>query len=51
MPLEQLQQLLHDSGNTVARMSNDHRFGRQLHVRTPDGMLIKINHVEPDLLV
>jgi predicted enzyme related to lactoylglutathione lyase len=51
MPLDELQRLLHASGSTVARMSTDRTFGRQLHVKTPDGMLIKINHVEPDLLV
>lgn len=51
MPLEDLQRLLYDSGSTVARVSTDRTFGKQLHVKTPDGMLIKINHVEPDLLV
>jgi catechol 2,3-dioxygenase-like lactoylglutathione lyase family enzyme len=43
-PIEQLQREL-----PGARLATDRDFGRQLQVRSPDGLLIKINQREPDL--
>jgi hypothetical protein len=51
MPLDQLEAQLRTTDVIVAQVTTDQSFGRQLQVRTPDGMLIKINEVEPDLLV
>ncbi len=33
----------------IAQPVTDEGFGRQLQVRSPDGLLIKINQLEPDL--
>jgi hypothetical protein len=51
MPLEQLEEQLRESDLAVARITNDLAFGRQLQIRSPDGMLIKINEVEPESYV
>lgn len=45
-PLERLRQRLPDAEMTVHR-----DFGEQLEVRTPDGLLVRINQLEPDPLV
>jgi catechol 2,3-dioxygenase-like lactoylglutathione lyase family enzyme len=45
-PLEHLRQRLPGAQLAVHR-----DFGEQLEVRTPDGMLIRINQLEPDPLV
>ncbi len=29
--------------------TTDEGFGRQLQIKTPDGLLLKINELEPDL--
>ena len=42
-PLEQLQERLRG-----AEMTTHRDFGRQLQVRSPDGLLIKISQLEPD---
>lgn len=36
-------------GVDIAQPVTDEGFGRQLQVRSPDGLLIKINQLEPDL--
>lgn len=36
-------------GVDIAQSVTDEGFGRQLQVRSPDGLLIKINQLEPDL--
>ena len=48
MPLEELEQRLHRAGFPVAEVTTDRDFGDQLHVRTPDGLLVKIGQREPD---
>lgn len=50
MPLERLEDQLRGSG-LVLTVADDVTFGRQLVVRGPNGMIAKINEVEPDLLV
>lgn len=49
MPLEDLEERLRETDNAVARITTDVTFGRQLRVKSPDGLLIKINEVEPTL--
>ncbi len=48
MPLEQLEEQLR---STHAQITDDQSFGRQLQLRSPDGMLIRINEMEPDSYV
>ncbi len=48
MPLAQLEQQLHQAGFGVCEVGTDRDFGEQLRVRTPEGLLIKINQREPD---
>jgi catechol 2,3-dioxygenase-like lactoylglutathione lyase family enzyme len=43
-PIEQLQRVL-----PGARLATDRTFGRRLLVRSPDGLLIRINQREPDV--
>ena len=47
MPLTELESRLHRAGFPVAEVDTDRDFGEQLHVRTPDGLLIKISQREP----
>lgn len=47
--LTDLEQRLRSGGVTVAEPAGDEAFGRQLQVRTPDGLLVKINELQPDL--
>lgn len=42
---EQLQQ----AGVDIAQPTTDEGFGRQLQVRAPDGLLVKINELDPSL--
>jgi catechol 2,3-dioxygenase-like lactoylglutathione lyase family enzyme len=51
MPLGRLEEVLRSRGVTIVEVSRDGVWGTRLHVETPDGMPIKIHHVEPDLLV
>lgn len=51
MPLDRLEQLLRERGVTVVEVAADAELGTRLHVETPDGMPVKIHHVEPDPLV
>jgi hypothetical protein len=37
-----------EAGVEVARPTSDEGFGRQLQLRTPDGLLVKINEIDPD---
>ena len=48
-PLEDLERAFQDAGITVVRPTSDEGFGRQLQISSPDGLLIKINELEPDL--
>ena len=46
-PLEGLQARLEAAGIKIARGAADEAFGAQLQLETPDGMLIKINYLDP----
>jgi predicted enzyme related to lactoylglutathione lyase len=47
--MEELEHRLRDAGVTIVRPVVDEGFGYQLQVRAPDGLLIKINQIEPEL--
>lgn len=47
--LDIVEQRLRAAGVTITQPTTDEGFGRQLQVSTPDGLLIKINQLEPDL--
>ena len=49
-PLENVQELARSAGVVVAQPTSDEGFGRQLQLRTPDGLLVKINEIETDLI-
>jgi hypothetical protein len=48
MPLDELENQLRDTDVAAARITTDVAFGRQLQVKSPDGLLIKINQVDPE---
>jgi len=48
-PLEQLEDRLRGTGVTIARPTNDEGFGRQLQLASPDGLLVKIDELQPEL--
>ena len=47
--LEELEKRLRAEGVKIARPTGDEGFGYQLQLEDPDGMLIKINQLNPDL--
>ncbi|WP_127497672.1 VOC family protein [Actinoplanes solisilvae] len=47
MPLAELESQLHRAGIPVGEVGADRDFGEQLHVRTPEGLLLKIGRREP----
>jgi catechol 2,3-dioxygenase-like lactoylglutathione lyase family enzyme len=47
MPLAELESHLHRAGIPVDEVGNDRDFGEQLHVRTPEGLLLKIGKRAP----
>ena len=47
--LVQVEDRLRGAGVTVAAPASDEGFGAQLQVATPDGLLVKINRLEPEL--
>ena len=47
--LSDLEERLRSADVTVVEPVSDEAFGRQLQVRTPDGLLVKINELQPDL--
>ena len=47
--LDAVEQRLRTAQVAVVEPVTDEGFGRQLQVSTPDGLLIKINQLEPDL--
>ena len=47
--LDTVEDRLRTANVDVVRSTTDESFGRQLQVSTPDGLLIKINQLEPDL--
>jgi catechol 2,3-dioxygenase-like lactoylglutathione lyase family enzyme len=48
-PLEDLEERLRATGVQIARPTSDEGFGRQLQLASPDGLLIKIDELDPDL--
>ncbi|WP_306207006.1 hypothetical protein [Actinoplanes sp. RD1] len=51
MPLDRLERMLRERNVTIVETKTDPDLGTRLHVETPDGMPVKIHHVEPDPLV
>jgi len=49
-PLEDVEQRARSAGVVVAQPTSDEGFGRQLQLRIPDGLLVKINEIEADLI-
>ncbi|GLV54716.1 hypothetical protein KDH_15630 [Dictyobacter sp. S3.2.2.5] len=47
--LEELEKRLRADGVTIARPTGDEGFGYQLQLEDPDGMLVKINQLDPAL--
>jgi predicted lactoylglutathione lyase len=47
--LEELEKRLRKAGVTIVRPASDEGFGYQLQLEDPDGMLIKINQIDPEL--
>ncbi len=47
-PLTDVEDRLRSAGADVVSPTTDEAFGRHLHVRTPDGLLVKINELQPD---
>lgn len=48
-PLDALQEQLQAAGVRIAQPVTDEGFGRQLQLSSPDGLLIKVNQLEPEL--
>lgn len=48
--LEDVEEHARAAGVTVAQPTSDEGFGRQLQLRTPDGLLVKVNEIEADLI-
>ena len=46
-PLEQLEGRLRRAGLEIARPAAEEFFGAQLQLRTPDGLLVKVNRLDP----
>ena len=46
-PLEDLQARLEAAGVRIARGAADEAFGAQLQLEAPDGLLVKINRIDP----
>jgi catechol 2,3-dioxygenase-like lactoylglutathione lyase family enzyme len=49
MPLDELERRLRGAGVTIAEIATDRDFGEQLRIMSPDGLLVKINQIEPDV--
>ncbi len=47
--LEELEEKLREAGVTIVRPAGDEGFGYQLQLEGPDGMLVKINQIDPEL--
>jgi catechol 2,3-dioxygenase-like lactoylglutathione lyase family enzyme len=48
VPLEELEKDLRDQGVSVDSPTAEQGFGRQLVLRSPDGLLLKINELRPE---
>ena len=49
-PLEDIEKAAWAAGVAIASPTTDEGFGRQLQLRSPDGLLVKINEIEPELI-
>ena len=49
-PLEHVERRARDAGVKVAQPTSDEGFGRQLQLRTPDGLLVKVNEIDAELI-
>ena len=49
IPLDGLQERLLAAGAPITRQAADEAFGRQLQLTSPDGLLVKIDELEPGL--
>ncbi|HET6484209.1 MAG TPA: VOC family protein [Actinoplanes sp.] len=47
IPLADLESQLHKAGIPIDEMGTDRDFGEQLHLRTPEGLLLKISRRVP----
>ncbi len=50
-PIDTLQVHLKAAGVKIARGAADEAFGAQLQIESPDGMLVKINRLDPDKFI
>ncbi|MFN8631970.1 MAG: VOC family protein [Chloroflexota bacterium] len=48
-PLAPLEERLRAAHVEIARPAGDEGFGEQLQLRSPDGLLVKVNRLEPEL--
>lgn len=48
-PLATVARHLRDKGVKIVRDVSDEAFGSQLQLETPDGLLVKVNYLEPEL--
>jgi catechol 2,3-dioxygenase-like lactoylglutathione lyase family enzyme len=48
VPLEQVAERLREAGADVVGDPEDTGFGRQLQVRSPGGLLLKVNELQPE---
>jgi catechol 2,3-dioxygenase-like lactoylglutathione lyase family enzyme len=48
-PLTELEEQLRSAGVQIVSPTSDEGFGRQLQVASPDGLLVKINELDPEL--
>lgn len=48
--LDDIEARLREEGVDIVQGTSDEAFGRQLKLRTPDGLLVKINDIERDLI-
>ena len=49
-PLENIAERAERAGVIIASLVSEEAFGRQLQLRTADGLLIKINEIDPELI-
>lgn len=49
-PLADVERAARAANVEIASPTSDEGFGRQLQLRTPDGMLVKINEIDPELI-
>ena len=47
-PLEAVEEAAHEGGVEVVQGVTDTGFGRQLRLRSPDGILVKVNEIDAD---